>query len=64
MEDGVPVGRSYREAPDIDGLICLDSGSPGEWVDAEITGSYETDLVAEVRGPAYAGGPVRARRSA
>ena len=64
VEDGVPVGRSYREAPDIDGLICLDSGSPGEWVDAEITGSYETDLVAEVRGTAYAGGPVRARRSA
>ncbi len=64
VEDGVPVGRSYREAPDIDGLICLDSGSPGEWVDAEITGSYETDLVAEVRGPAHEGGPVSARRSA
>lgn len=49
VEDGTPVGRSYREAPDIDGLICLDRGSPGEWVEAEITGSYETDLVAEVR---------------
>ncbi len=49
VEEGIPVGRSYREAPDIDGLICLDRGVPGEWVEAEITGSYETDLAAEVR---------------
>ena len=52
VEEGVPVGRSYREAPDIDGLICLDAGRPGEWVEAEVTGSYETDLAAEVRRPA------------
>ena len=49
VEDGVPVGRSFREAPDIDGMICLDRGVPGTWVEAEITGSYETDLVAQVR---------------
>ena len=49
VEDAVPVGRSFREAPDIDGLICLDSGSPGEWVEAVITGSYETDLVGKIR---------------
>ena len=49
VEDGVPVGRSFREAPDIDGMICLDQGMPGTWVEAEITGSYETDLAAEVR---------------
>ena len=49
VEDGVPVGRSYREAPDIDGMICLDGGSPGDWLEVEVTGSYETDLVAEVR---------------
>ena len=48
VEDGVPVGRSYREAPDIDGMICLDAGAPGDWVEVEITGSYETDLTAEV----------------
>ena len=48
VEDGVPVGRSYREAPDIDGMICLDAGTPGDWVEVEITGSYETDLTAEV----------------
>ena len=48
VEDGVPVGRSYREAPDIDGMIALDAGSPGDWVEATITGSYGTDLVASV----------------
>ena len=64
VEDGVPVGRSFREAPDIDGLICLDSGSPGDWVEAEISGSYETDLVAEVRRPAYVRSPVALWRRA
>ncbi len=48
VEDGVPVGRSYREAPDIDGIICLDVGAPGDWLEVEITGSYETDLVGTV----------------
>ncbi len=55
VEDGIPVGRSYREAPDIDGMICLDRGAPGEWVEAEVTGSYETDLVAEIRRFSRAG---------
>lgn len=48
VEEGTPVGRSHRQAPDIDGLICLDRGRPGEWVRAEITGSYETDQAARV----------------
>jgi MiaB/RimO family radical SAM methylthiotransferase len=30
VEDGVPVGRSQREAPEIDGLVLLDRGGPGE----------------------------------
>jgi ribosomal protein S12 methylthiotransferase RimO len=48
VEDGTPVGRSYREAPEIDGVIVLDRGEPGEWVQARVTGAYATDLVAEV----------------
>ena len=39
VEDGQPVGRSYREAPEIDGLILLDGGEPGEWVTATISGA-------------------------
>ncbi len=48
VEDGQAVGRSYRQAPEIDGLILLDRGKPGEWVQAEIRGSYGTDLEATV----------------
>ncbi len=55
VEDGTPVARSYREAPEIDGVILLDAGEPGAWLDATITGAYGTDLAAEVvpaRSPA------------
>jgi len=50
VEDGQAVGRSYREAPEIDGMILLDAGTPGEWVKATITGAYGSDLSAEVIG--------------
>jgi hypothetical protein len=44
----VSVGRSYRQAPEIDGVTLLDHGDPGRWVYARVTGGYGTDLVAEV----------------
>lgn len=52
VEDGRPVARSYREAPEIDGVVLLDRGNPGEWLQARVTGGYGTDLVAMVEGPA------------
>jgi ribosomal protein S12 methylthiotransferase len=48
IEDGQAVGRSYREAPEIDGVILLDAGVPGEWVNATIVGAYGTDTTATV----------------
>ena len=48
VEDGVPVGRSRREAPEIDGMITLDSGRPGELVRAKIVGSFGPDREAQV----------------
>ena len=48
LEDGQPVARSYREAPEIDGVVLLDHGKPGEWLTAEVTGGYGTDLNAVV----------------
>ncbi len=48
VEEGQAVGRSHREAPEIDGMILLDGGSPGEWVNATITGAYGTDTTASV----------------
>ncbi|MCP4307019.1 MAG: 30S ribosomal protein S12 methylthiotransferase RimO [bacterium] len=50
VEDGQAVGRSYRQAPEIDGLILLDDGEPGDWVRAEVKGAYGTDLEAVVAG--------------
>jgi hypothetical protein len=50
VEEGSAVARSYREAPEIDGVILLDRGEPGEWLTARITGAYGQELVGEVIG--------------
>ena len=52
VEDSQPVARSYREAPEIDGVILLDRGAPGDWLTVEVVGGYGTDLNATVQGPA------------
>jgi len=49
VEEGIPVGRSFREAPDIDGMITLDTGAQGDIVDALIIGAYGPDLEGAVR---------------
>ncbi len=48
IEDGVALGRSYRQAPEIDGIIALDQGAPGDRLVAEITAAYGPDLEARV----------------
>ncbi|MEN8040927.1 MAG: 30S ribosomal protein S12 methylthiotransferase RimO [Actinomycetota bacterium] len=48
VEEGQAVARSYREAPEIDGMILLDAGEVGHWYKAEITGAYGTDLSGSV----------------
>ena len=48
VEEGQPVGRSYRQAPEIDGVILLDRGTSGDWLTAEIRGAFGTDLEAQV----------------
>ncbi len=48
IEDGQPVARSYREAPEIDGVVLIGQGTPGEWLTVEVTGGYGTDLTAKV----------------
>lgn len=44
VEDGVPVGRTYRHAPEIDGVVRTDRGEPGEWVTVEFTAAYGHDM--------------------
>jgi len=48
VEDGSPVARSYREAPEIDGVIILDRGRPGDWLRSRVTAAFGSDLEAVV----------------
>ena len=47
-DDGVVVGRWRGQAPEIDGLVLLDLGKPGEIVSARIVDSLGYDLEGEV----------------
>jgi ribosomal protein S12 methylthiotransferase len=43
--DGVSLGRSYRDAPEIDGMVILESEAPvGTFAPARITGAMAYDL--------------------
>jgi ribosomal protein S12 methylthiotransferase len=46
VEDGVPIGRSHRHAPEIDGVVRVDAGEVGQWVPVEYTGVYGPDMEA------------------
>jgi MiaB/RimO family radical SAM methylthiotransferase len=48
VEEGIPVGRTYRHAPEIDGVITLDRGLAGEWVTVKIEASYGSELSGRV----------------
>ncbi len=47
------VGRTYRDAPEIDGYIFIDTDEnlmTGDFVKVKVTGAYEYDLIGEVTG--------------
>jgi len=46
------VGRSYRDAPEIDGLVLIEGELPvGEMVPVRITGAMEYDLIGVSHPP-------------
>jgi ribosomal protein S12 methylthiotransferase len=48
LVDEPGVGRSHREAPEIDGLVRVASdAAPGSWIDVTIVGAEGPDLEAE-----------------
>ncbi len=49
VEDDVPIARSHRQAPEIDGVIRLDTGSVGDWLEVEYIGVFGPDMEAVVR---------------
>ena len=45
------VGRTYRDAPEIDGYIFVNTDielMTGDFVKARVTGAYEYDLIGEM----------------
>lgn len=55
-EDDIYIGRSYLDAPEIDGNIFFRSKKKlklGEFINVKITGSYEYDLEGEVAENEY-----------
>jgi len=45
QSDGLSIGRSYRDAPEIDGLVLVEGDLPeGELVPVQITGALVHDL--------------------
>ena len=48
-ESGALIGRTFREAPEIDGVVHLDAewARPGALVRAHVTDAFGTDLVAK-----------------
>jgi tRNA A37 methylthiotransferase MiaB len=47
-DDGVVLGRWRGQAPEIDGLVLLDRGVPGEIVSARVVDTLGYDLEGEV----------------
>jgi ribosomal protein S12 methylthiotransferase len=46
--EGVSVGRSYRDAPEIDGLVIVEDARPvGKNVPVQVTGALTHDLMAK-----------------
>jgi ribosomal protein S12 methylthiotransferase len=47
-DKGITIGRSYRDAPEIDGLVLLEAKAEiGEIVPVKITGAMAYDLTAQ-----------------
>lgn len=50
-DENAYVGRSYRDAPDIDGLVFVNTDAKlvsGDFAKVRITGAYEYDLIGEL----------------
>lgn len=49
QNEGISVGRSYRDAPEIDGLVIIEDPAPvGEIVRVQVSGALTHDLTARI----------------
>ena len=59
-DNGLTIGRSYRDAPEIDGLVLLEAGTKiGEIIPVQITGAMAYDLTGHPARPKDVLGPGR-----
>jgi ribosomal protein S12 methylthiotransferase len=65
QEQGLSVGRSYRDAPEIDGLVLVQAALPvGQIVPVRVSAALEYDLIAQpARGRAAGRGAKRRAQS-
>ena len=50
-KENIAIGRSYRDAPEIDGMVFIEgTAQVGEIVPAKITGAMAYDLTAVLAG--------------
>ncbi len=64
-DKGLTIGRSYRDAPEIDGLVLLEAEAPiGEIRAVKITGAMAYDLTAQPLDRKAVGDPIKAGRLA
>ena len=50
-DENAYVGRTYRDAPDVDGYVFINTEETlltGDFVKVRITGAYEYDLIGEI----------------
>ena len=50
-DENAYVGRTYKDAPNVDGLIFVESGEElmsGDFARVKITGALEYDLMGEI----------------
>lgn len=52
--DGVSIARSYRDAPEVDGVVLIQKELPiGTFARVKIAQAMEYDLIGEVQGPKF-----------
>lgn len=48
-ENQISIGRSYRDAPEVDGLVIIEDLAPiGEMVEVQINSALTHDLIGKV----------------
>ena len=51
VDGGAYVGRTYRDAPDVDGYLFINTDEilmTGDIVKVKVIGAYEYDLIGEI----------------